>query len=108
LMFLPSLALELEWIFIIPKEESQNGSPLFVANKSERGVLISLGKIRNVSKCVKTVLSDEKGVSLIEFGLWLALLLPVMVGAGVTLSNSMGSIFSKIGKVIGGIKVFEI
>ena len=40
-----------EWIFIIPKEESQNGSPFFVANKSERGVLISLGKIRNVSKC---------------------------------------------------------
>jgi len=33
------------------KEESQNGSPFFVANKSERGVLISLGKIRNVSKC---------------------------------------------------------
>jgi len=86
-MFLPSLTLEVEWIFIIPKEESQNGSPFFVANKSERGVLISLGKIRNVSKCVKTVLSDEKGVSLIEFGLWLTLLLPVMVG---------------------GIKVFEI
>jgi len=106
-MFLPSLTgEELEWIFIIPKEESQNGSPFFVANKSERGVLISLGKIRNVSKCVKTVLSDEKGVSLIEFGLWLTLLLPVM--AGVTLSNSMGSIFSKIGNVIGGIKVFEI
>lgn len=40
-----------EWIFIIPKKESQNGSPFFVANKSERGVLISLGKIRNVSKC---------------------------------------------------------
>lgn len=65
------------------------------------GAFILLNKI-------KTVLSDEKGVSLIEFGLWLTLLLPVMVGAGVTLSNSMGSIFSEIGNVIGGINVFEI
>ena len=65
------------------------------------GAFILLNKI-------KTVLSDEKGVSLIEFGLWLTLLLPVMVGASVALSNSMGSIFSKIGNVIGGINVFEI
>ena len=49
---------------------------------------------------VKTVLSNEKGSTFIESGLWIALVVLVMAGAGMALAGTMkenfGGIESKI------------
>jgi Flp pilus assembly pilin Flp len=49
---------------------------------------------------IKTVLSNEKGSTFIESGLWIALVVLVMAGAGMTLAGTMkdnfGTIESKI------------
>jgi Flp pilus assembly pilin Flp len=45
---------------------------------------------------VKTVLSNEKGSTFIESGLWIALVVLVMAGAGVALANTMDTKFGQI------------
>jgi Flp pilus assembly pilin Flp len=54
---------------------------------------------------VKTVLSNEKGSTFIESGLWIALVVLVMAGAGVALANTMGTKFGQIEGVMDGITV---
>jgi Flp pilus assembly pilin Flp len=49
---------------------------------------------------IKTVLSNEKGSTFIESGLWIALVVLVMAGAGMTLANTMEANFGTIeGKI---------
>ena len=45
---------------------------------------------------VKTVLSNEKGSTFIESGLWIALVVLVMAGAGMALAGTMKNSFSGI------------
>ena len=49
---------------------------------------------------IKTVLSNEKGSTFIESGLWIALVVLVMAGAGITLANTMDGKFEAIGEKI--------
>ena len=54
---------------------------------------------------VKTILSDERGTTYIESGLWIALVVLVMARAGVELANAMQIKFREIQEVMGGIGV---
>ncbi len=54
---------------------------------------------------VKAVLSNEKGSTFIESGLWIALVVLVMAGAGVTLAGTMKGKFGDIGNRVGGVDV---
>ena len=54
---------------------------------------------------VKAVLSDEKGSTFIESGLWIALVVLVMAGAGVALANTMSTKFGQIEGVMDGVTV---
>ena len=45
---------------------------------------------------IKTVLSNEKGSTFIESGLWIALVVLVMAVAGVALANAVGQKFIDI------------
>lgn len=54
---------------------------------------------------VKAVLSNEKGSTFIESGLWIALVVLVMGGAGVSLANTMNGKFAQIGSTVGGVDV---
>ncbi|MDR9756971.1 MAG: hypothetical protein RJR35_09635 [Thermoanaerobacterales bacterium] len=49
---------------------------------------------------IKTVLSNEKGSTFIESGLWIALVVLVMAVAGVALARTMESKFGDIGNVM--------
>lgn len=49
---------------------------------------------------IKAVLSNEKGSTFIESGLWIALVVLVMAGAGVALASAMKGKFEGIGGVI--------
>jgi Flp pilus assembly pilin Flp len=69
-----------------------------VNNMLRGGVLILLNKI-------KTVLSNEKGSTFIESGLWIALVVLVMAGAGVALANTMQGKFGEIEGVMEGVTV---
>jgi Flp pilus assembly pilin Flp len=49
---------------------------------------------------IKTVLSNEKGSTFIESGLWIALVVLVMAGAGMALAGTMDGSFGDIkGKI---------
>jgi Flp pilus assembly pilin Flp len=50
-------------------------------------------------------LLNEKGSTFIESGLWIALVVLVMAGAGVALANTMGTKFGQIEGVMDGITV---
>ena len=54
---------------------------------------------------VKTILSDERGTTYIESGLWIALVVLVMAGASVALAGTMQGKFGRIEEVVGGIDV---
>ena len=54
---------------------------------------------------VKAVLSNEKGSTFVESGLWIALVVLVMAGAGVALAGTMTGKFEQIGTEVGGVKV---
>ena len=54
---------------------------------------------------IKAVLSNEKGSTFIESGLWIALVVLVMGGAGVALANTMDTKFGRIEEVMGGVDV---
>lgn len=54
---------------------------------------------------IKTVLSNEKGSTFIESGLWIALVVLVMAGAGVALASAMEGKFGDIGDRVGEVKV---
>ena len=54
---------------------------------------------------IKTVLSNEKGSTFIESGLWIALVVLVMAGAGVALASVMKDKFVGIGGVMEGVDV---
>ncbi len=54
---------------------------------------------------IKTVLSNEKGSTFIESGLWIALVVLVMAGAGVALARTMESKFDDIGGVMKDVTV---
>ena len=54
---------------------------------------------------VKTVLSNEKGSTFIESGLWIALVVLVMAGAGVALAKTMGFKFGQIEGIMDGVTV---
>jgi Flp pilus assembly pilin Flp len=54
---------------------------------------------------IKAVLSNEKGSTFIESGLWIALVVLVMAGAGVTLANTMDTKFGQIEGVMDGVTV---
>lgn len=54
---------------------------------------------------IKTVLSNEKGSTFIESGLWIALVVLVMAGAGVALAETMDGKFGEIETEVGGVKV---
>jgi Flp pilus assembly pilin Flp len=69
-----------------------------VNNMLRGGVLILFNKI-------KAVLSNEKGSTFIESGLWIALVVLVMAGAGVALANTMNGKFTQIGSTVGGVDV---
>lgn len=54
---------------------------------------------------VKAILSNEKGSTFVESGLWIALVVLVMAGAGVALAGTMTGKFNEIGTRIGGVEV---
>lgn len=54
---------------------------------------------------IKTVLSNEKGSIFIESGLWIALVVLVMAGAGVALANTMDTKFGQIEGVMDGVTI---
>ncbi len=54
---------------------------------------------------VKTILSDERGTTFIESGLWIALVVLVMAVAGVKLAGVMKGKFGKIEKIINKVTV---
>jgi len=54
---------------------------------------------------VKTILSDERGTTYIESGLWIALVVLVMAGAGVGLAKVMQIKFGQIEEVMADIDV---
>jgi len=54
---------------------------------------------------VKTILSDERGTTYIESGLWIALVVLVMAGASVKLATVMQGKFGQIEGVMNGIDV---
>lgn len=54
---------------------------------------------------IKTVLSNEKGSTFIESGLWIALVVLVMAGAGVALAETMDGKFGEIETEVGGVNV---
>jgi Flp pilus assembly pilin Flp len=54
---------------------------------------------------IKTVLSNEKGSTFIESGLWIALVVLVMAGAGVALANTMDGKFDQIKGIMDGVTV---
>jgi len=56
---------------------------------------------------IKTVLSNEKGSTFIESGLWIALVVLVMAVAGVALANTMSEKFGDIEGAMDGVPVPE-
>jgi len=54
---------------------------------------------------IKTVLSNEKGTTYIESGLWIALVVLVMAGASVKLASAMQGKFDQIQGVMDNINV---
>ena len=54
---------------------------------------------------VKTILSDERGTTYIESGLWIALVVLVIAVAGVKLANVMQDKFGEIQGVVNDIDV---
>jgi len=54
---------------------------------------------------IKAVLSNEKGSTFIESGLWIALVVLVMAGAGVALANTMDGKFDQIKGIMDGVTV---
>jgi len=54
---------------------------------------------------IKTVLSNEKGSTFIESGLWIALVVLVMAVAGVALANTMSEKFGGIEEAMDGVTV---
>ena len=54
---------------------------------------------------IKTVLSNEKGSTFIESGLWIALVVLVMAVAGVALANAIQFKFGEIEGVMDSIDV---
>ena len=54
---------------------------------------------------VIAVLSSERGSTFVESGLWIALVVLVMAGAGVALANTMNGKFTQIGSTVGGVDV---
>ena len=54
---------------------------------------------------VKTILTDERGTTYIESGLWIALVVLVMAGASVKLAGAMESKFGQIETKLGGVEV---
>jgi Flp pilus assembly pilin Flp len=54
---------------------------------------------------IKTVLSNEKGSTFIESGLWIALVVLVMAGAGVALAGTMKGKFEGIEGVMENVTV---
>jgi len=57
---------------------------------------------------VKTILSDERGTTYIESGLWIALVVLVMAGASVGLAKVMQIKFGQIEEVMYGIDVPDL
>jgi len=54
---------------------------------------------------IKTVLSNEKGSTFIESGLWIALVVLVMAVAGVALAGTMEEKFKEIGTKMDDVTV---
>jgi len=54
---------------------------------------------------VKTILSDERGTTYIESGLWIALVVLVIAVAGVKLANVMQVKFGEIQGIVEGVEV---
>ena len=54
---------------------------------------------------IKTVLSNEKGSTFIESGLWIALVVLVMAGAGVFLAGKMDWKLREIGNKVNSLDV---
>jgi len=54
---------------------------------------------------VKTILSDERGTTYIESGLWIALVVLVVAGAGVALAGIITDKFGEIGQKVNGVTV---
>jgi len=54
---------------------------------------------------VKTILSDERGTTYIESGLWIALVVLVLARAGVALADAVQFKFGQIEEVMNGIDV---
>jgi len=54
---------------------------------------------------IKAVLSNEKGSTFVESGLWIALVVLVMAGAGVALAGTMKGKFTQIGNTVGNVDV---
>jgi Flp pilus assembly pilin Flp len=50
-------------------------------------------------------LLNEKGSTFIESGLWIALVVLVMAGAGVALANTMGTKFGQIEGIMENVTV---
>ncbi len=72
--------------------EVKSTSPFFVA-EFRKEVMALIDK-------VKTILSDERGTTYIESGLWIALVVLVVAGAGVTLAGTISEKFGDIEKAI--------
>lgn len=54
-------------------------------------------------KKVKSILCDERGSTFIESGLWIALVVLVMAGAGITLANAIKNKYTDINDAVGNV-----
>lgn len=54
-------------------------------------------------KKVKSILCDERGSTFIESGLWIALVVLVMAGAGITLANTIKGKYADINTEVGNV-----
>jgi Flp pilus assembly pilin Flp len=57
---------------------------------------------------VKSIFSNERGAACIESGLWIALVVLVMVGAGMVLASTVGTKYGDIGITVGNVEVPEL
>jgi len=54
-----------------------------------------------------SVLFDERGTTFVESALWIALVVLVLAGAGVTLAGTIKGKYTEIGTTITGVEVPE-